>query len=263
MSFIKTYAYYCYLHLKSRLEYKVSFFSGILANCYGVLISFITFFVIVHKFDTIDGWGYREISVLYGLGTISYSLAGIAFWKVVSLENEILSGNFDTILLRPLGAVQHLVCKKFDETFLGQLLIALIFFIYGVVESETNIYRLIFIPFAIVGGFFISAGAMIFFGSISFWIKGSKILVNIFYYELKSFSNYPLSIFPGYIIFILTFVFPWALANYYPALIILDMTETRQDFFIGISSPLLGYFFFKLSLFTFYKGMNKYDGSGS
>ena len=78
--------------------------------------------------------------------------------------------------------------------------------------------------------------------------------------EIRSFTDYPLSIFPDFIRLGLTYAIPWAVINYYPSLIILRRVQTNEEFVIGILSPLIGVFFFLFSLSSFNAGLERYSG---
>ena len=79
MKFIKLYGSYLMVFLKSQMEYKVSFFSGMFANFYCYLITYLSFWVLVQSFATIAGWTFSEMTVLYGLDLLSYALAGTLY----------------------------------------------------------------------------------------------------------------------------------------------------------------------------------------
>jgi ABC-2 type transport system permease protein len=50
------------------------------------------------------------------------------FWHTVfHLENEITSGNLDSYLIRPMGLVKQMMCRRFGDTFIGQIVVTLFF----------------------------------------------------------------------------------------------------------------------------------------
>jgi len=266
MEFIKLYLSYTKMFLKARMEYRFSFFSGLFANFYCYFITYTTFWVITRQFDTVRGWNFEEMTILYGLNLITYAIAGTFFWYTVfHLDKEITTGNLDIYLIRPMGLVKQLICKRFGDTFIGQILITLIFMVVAIVKLsyKLTLFSYIYLILAVIGGILIQAGAMVILGSLSFWILRSGELANTIYYDIRSFTIYPLSIFPSFIRIILTYILPWAIISYYPSLIILHKVQTLEEFLLGILSPVIGILFFLLSLFVFNRGLRRYSGSGS
>lgn len=266
MEFIKLYGSYVKMFLKARMEYRFSFFSGIIANFYCYFVTYATFWVLTQRFGSIDGWRFEDMTILYGLNLLTYSLAGVLFWYTVfHLEKEITSGNLDSYLIRPMGLIKQMICRRFGDTFIGQIIVTLIFMIAAVskINYELTLVSYIYLIFAIFGGVLIQSGAMVILGSLSFWTLRSNSLADIVYYEMRTFVHYPLSIFPSFIKVILTYVLPWAIINYYPSLIILHKVQTTQELMLGLLSPIIGIGFFALSLLVFNRGLRRYSGSGS
>lgn len=266
MEFLKIYGCYVKMFFKARMEYRLSFFSGMLANFYCYFITYTTFWVITQQFGSIDGWKFEDMTILYGLNLFTYSIAGVLFWYTVfHLDNEITSGNLDSYLIRPMGLIKQMVCRRFGDTFLGQILVTLIFMVSSIarINYQMTAFSYLYLFFSVLGGVLIQAGAMIILGSLSFWILRSNDLSDIVYYNMRTFIHYPLSIFPQFIRIILTYILPWAIINYYPSIIILHKVQTTEELVLGLLSPVIGMLFFLLSLLIFNRGLKRYSGSGS
>ena len=266
MEFLRIYGSYVRMFFKAQMEYRFSFFSGMFANFYCYFITYATFWVITQQFGTVGGWKFEDMTILYGLNLLPYSLAGVLYWfTIFHLEREITSGNLDSYLIRPMGLIKHLICRRFGDTFLGQILVTFIFMVLAVanISYQMTLFSYIYLVFAVLGGILIHAGAMIILGSLNFWTLRSNALAGVVYYDMREFTHYPLSIFPPFIRIILTYGLPWAIINYYPSLIILNKVQTTEEFVLGILSPVIGILFFLLSLFVFNRGLRRYSGSGS
>lgn len=266
MAFLSLYGSYVKMFFKARMEYRFSFFSGMFANFYCYFITYTTFWVITQQFGTIDGWQFEDMTILYGLNLLTYAIAGVLFWYTVfHLDNEITSGNLDSYLIRPMGLIKQMICRRFGDTFLGQILVTAIFMIMAVakISYQMTFFSYIYLALAILGGVLIQAGAMIILGSLSFWMLRSRDLGDIVYYDMRTFVHYPLSIFPSFIRITLTYILPWAIINYYPSLIVLQKVQTTEELVLGMLSPVIGVLFFLLSLFVFHRGLRRYAGSGS
>ena len=265
MDFIRIYTSYLKCFFKSRTEYRASFFMGVFSNFYCYLITFVSFYVIIDNFGTIDGWGFYDMCMLYGINIFTYAIAAMMFWNVFGIEKELLSGNLDTLLIRPMGVIKQLMCSKFTDTFIGQIIISGFFLAVSFRKSGVSILgiKTVYFVCILISGVMIHSAAMILFGAISFWTKKSLFFADFIYYDLRKFIEYPLSIFPIWIKCFFTFILPWGLINYYPALIILSKYKSKSDYFLGILSPFIGVIFLFFSLYVFMQGIKNYSSSGS
>lgn len=265
MRFLKIYWEFVKMFIKSRLQYKISFFVGIFTNFYCYLITFLSFWVITRKFGNIGDWNFYEICVLYGLNLLTYALAAIMFWPIFRIETDITNGNLDTYLIKPMGALKQLICKQFGDTFLGQVVVALGFIIYALIniDIQFSVFKIIFIVLTIISGILIQSSAMIVLGSLSFWSKRSSQLGDILYYDFRKFTEYPISVFPMTIKMIVTFILPWGLISYYPSTIILGKSIDSFEKIMGIITPGLAAVIFYGALRFFECGLRRYEGSGS
>jgi ABC-2 type transport system permease protein len=249
------------------MEYKTSFFVGMFANLYTYFITYLTFWILVNRFSSIGGWNFEEVSVLYGLNLLTYAISGTLFWySIYYLEDLASSGRLDGMLVRPMGIITQLACQKFGHTFLGQILITMIFIIpplWNRLVIDGSFLKIGYLISILISGVMLHAGAVILVGALSIKTLHSTSVGQIVYYDIRNFINYPLNIYPGFLKVILTFIFPWAFINYYPSLIILDKVQSPYDLVMGILSPVVGISFFMLSLYIFQKGLRSYSSSGS
>jgi len=266
MDIVPIYCKYVCMFFKSRGEYVTSFFAGIIANFYCYLITFIIFWIFVQKFKSIGGWGFSELSILYGLNLLTYAIAGTLCWYTVyRLEQIVINGGLDKFLLRPIGIIPQLMCEGFGYTFIGQIVVTIMFLVcaIGKISFKITFLKIIYLVLALVGGVMLQSGAMIIVGSLSFWILRSTGIGQIFYYDIRGFINYPLNIYPTYIKIIVSSIFPWAFINYYPSIILLNKTENIFDLLLGIVSPVVGFLFLRIALFIFKIGLKRYESSGN
>lgn len=262
---LQLYLAYIKFYFRSQSEYPANFIAGNVANFYTYFLVYANFWILTQKFGNLGGWTFDEVSLLYSLNLLTYALAGILFWySVYSLQNAVINGDLDRYLVRPRGIIIQLVCQQFGFSFVGQVLAVLTFLIPCLVRLHTSASpgKLLYLLSAILGGFLIQAGAIILVGALSFWFTRTTDIGEIFYYNLRSFINYPLNMFPAFIQIGLTFVFPWAFINYYPALILLDKTQTNLELILGLAAPLVGVLFFIFALKVFYQGLKRYTGVG-
>ena len=258
------YSAYLKAFFKTQVEYRTSFISGIFANVFCYFITFMSFYVLIVNFKDIGGWNFYEITILYGMNLLSYAVAGIFFWgSILCLEDLIIMGDLDRYILRPIGIIQQMALTEFGYTFIGQILIAIIFLVNAYLNlGLMNIEHVIFSFYSITGGILIQSAAMIFFGSLSFWTNKSHAISDLLYYDLRRFTEYPFIIYPNQILFVLTFIFPWALISYFPSCVLLSKDDTALKMILGRCAPCIGIILFVLAVAFFYHGLKRYSGAG-
>jgi len=263
---IKTYFLYVKVFFKARSEYKVGFVLGIIANFYSYFLTFLSFWVVVNRFQNIAGWDFEDMSVLYGLNLCSYAIAGTFVWySVYHLETEITTGKLDLYLTRPMSVLGQLICSRFGDTFIGQIIVTLMFLINALVKNAGNLSwkMVVYLLCALLGGIALQMGAMILMGALSFWTLRSERIGELYYYQLRSLTHYPLTIYPKWIKILLTTIVPWAFINYYPAMVVLKKTVTQWDYILGMAAPLAGFLFLGFAVWIFHYGLRRYTSAGS
>ena len=100
----------------------------------------------------------------------------------------------------------------------------------------------------------------IFFSALSFYFVETNSIREIFYWNMRKFAGYPISIFHKGIQILMIYVVPFAFVNYFPAQFLLrkaDMAQYPQGFMyitpvVGVGLYLLAYGFWRVSL-RYYK----------
>jgi len=121
-----------------------------------------------------------------------------------------------------------------------------------------------FFPLAIAGGVMIHAAIRIFVSTVAFWTLRNSSLVHTVVFSSKEFIVYPITIYNSGVQFFLTFIFPIAFINFYPAHYFLDKSgEMLLHPVLQLFTPLVGAVLLALSLIAWRSGINHYQSSGS
>lgn len=254
------------MFFKGRAEYRLSFFLGLFCNFYSYFITFATYWVLISGVGNIIGWNFSELSVLYGLSLLTYAISGTLIWYTAyNMSDLIQSGKLDMLLIRPVGVLKQMIYQRFGDTFIGQVIVSVIFLIvaFSKLSGRMSIIKLIYLLLCIIGGTLIQIASMIMVGSLSFFMIKSTEFGDIIYYDIRDMTKYPLEVYPKVIQIFLTFICPWAFVNYYPTLILLDKVTVNSQMILGWLSPIVGVGLFLLSLAFFQLGLKKYSGVGN
>lgn len=249
--------------IKAKLEYRFSFFVQTLVTLSGIIVGYLSIWVLVSSFDEIAGWNAPEMFLLYALGTLCYSCADMIFGTPMKwLGRWAKQGDFDSILIRPVNPLLYVLLKQFSFKFAPVVVSLLTLFIaLSSLDCLVSTLSRALLPLTVLGGVLIEASLMIVAGSLGLKFFETQSAVKMLTNELRRFTDYPLSIFPECISYILTFVIPLAFVNYIPA-----MHLTGKDSFpdvIMLTPLFVGYLLFFAAYMFFLHSVKRYASTGS
>lgn len=251
---------------KSAASYKTSFILNMFSQLLDYVARFAVIFIVVSEFGNINGWNRYEVMLLYGISLASYSLAGFLFYDLaVPLPNIILSGAFDEYLVKPVRIFPYLVSTKFNKGYLSHLTLSLILMgiCYRNLPVIVSFQSLMSTFVIIISGALIYASFFMISTVPAFFIgKTDGIFKSIFFF--RSMINYPISIYPKMLRFILVYILPYSMINFFPVQLLLGKNDLLYfDSVVMYLSPIIGGALFILSIIMFNIGIQYYKGSGS
>lgn len=253
-------------NIQSGLEYPAYLFSWLISNPLQFLLGLYMIRVVVQNFSMLGGWTYEEIAFLYGLSIVSHGLAVVFFIQTWQMDLYVTRGRFDMYLIRPLNVFFQFSFQYFNFVGFTDIIPGLLILIYSIqnLDIQFTIRSVIDIIVATIGATFIRGAMYTVIGALAFWIKRSSKLISINLLIDEQVMRYPLNIYPKIIQFILTFILPFGFIGFYPAEYILNLES--DELFPGnvcLWTLCVGIVLFLISIFVFYKGMQRYESSGS
>jgi len=213
--------------IRSQTQYRLSFALTIVGNS---LLSFLDFAAILVLFEQVDAlgeWSVAEVGLLYGISCVSFALTDLAVGQLDKLPQMIRLGEFDQILVRPLGSLLQVICADIALRHLGRFLQGLVVLAVALtqVDVEWSASRAAMLLLAIVAGSAIFAGIWVAFATISFWLIDSFEVTNSFTYGGSFVAHYPINIFGPWLRRLVIFVIPLAFVSYFPSLYVLGKDD--------------------------------------
>lgn len=206
---------YLEVNLKAMSEFRFSFFFDIITM---FIVNFAFYGSVLYLAYTNNGLGglnYEE--VLMGITIMQLAfIIGIGFFKgAEQMSYEIISGELDFLLIRPINTYLSILIHRIKLTVVGEIppLIILLF-----LNNPANI------PFIIIFGMI---SAVIFnivtclFSCIPFFIDLNNDLD--FFDLIIGFANYPPGIFNDFMKFFGLFIFPGCMISFGPVLILKNL----------------------------------------
>lgn len=255
--------------LKSEMEYVSYTFCWLLMMPISCFSGFYVLKVIMEKSGSLNGWSFGQVVVLYGLFMFTHSFQDMFFIQTRWIEGSILSGEFDRMLLRPMGVFFQFFTGTANICGVYELVPGIIVFLYGchLVDFQWTVLNIIRILTVIVGGTLISAAVFTATGSIAFWTKKSNELLDFNLNIVAKTTSYPLNIYPKWFMRFFTFVVPLGFITFYPACGLLGI-DNGMEFPFPLELPIvclaLGIFCFWIGKKIFEYGLkNRYESCGS
>ncbi len=254
------YPYFLRQHFKVLLEYRGGFIVGVGGMCltHGATLAFM--WVIMSQLPALNGWRLPEMLLIYGLLCFSRSFAHMFTDNTWAMGYLVRSGDFDPLLVRPINPLFSVLADGFNIDGVGNFLVGGALLIsagqaLGIFASPLSLAYL-----AVT----IASGAIIFFAlnlitsTSAFWIIDSMPVSELVFGNYV-FAQYPLSIYPRMIRFLLTWVVPYGFASFYPASFLLG----RDLGPLVWLSPLVAALLLVVGYRLWLAGLNRYEGTGS
>jgi ABC-2 type transport system permease protein len=213
--------------IRSQLQYRVSFALTVTGNLLLTGLDFAAILVLFGQVDSLGDWTVAEVATLYGISCVSFALTDICVGQLDQLPRMIREGQFDQILVRPVGSLLQVVAADVALRHLGRLLQGLVVLVVALtqVDVDWSAGRVAMLPVAIVAGSAIFAGVWVAFSSISFWLIDSQEVSNAFTYGGNFTAQYPVNIFGTWLRRLVVFVIPLAFVSYFPSLYLLGKVD--------------------------------------
>ncbi len=257
---MRLYRKYFMIQLKSMMEYKTSF----LFTCLGqFLVSFNVFlgiYFMFQRFSNVEGFTYNEVLLCFGITLMEFSLAEAFARGFDMFGTMIRKGEFDRIMVRPRNEIFQVLGSHIEFTRIGRVLQAIIMFVWGFSVSDVHWTpsKILTVILMLAGGTLVFSGLFLIYASICFFTVEGLEFMNIFTDGAREYGKYPVCIYGRQVLFLCTFVVPYALIQYYPLLYILGRGKTHYALL-----PVAACFFILPCLLFWKIGVTHYTSCGS
>jgi ABC-2 type transport system permease protein len=213
--------------VRSRLEYRVSFVIEVVASFAITFVDFIVVLVLFSHISALRGWSLWQVAFLYGLAGMSFAIADLFIGHIEDLYLQIRSGQFDVVLLRPVGTLLQVIASDLSLRRLGKFVQAAI--VLGIALTHLHLHwtvaRVAVFGASIVSGAVIFASVWVLGACLTFFTVGSGEVANAFTYGGNTFASYPLDVFGPWLRRVLAFVIPLGFVAYEPAVYIIGKPD--------------------------------------
>lgn len=243
----------------ARLQYRVDTLVATLAVFVRESTNIIVIYLALMKFDRINGWNVNEMLFLFSILFLTYAFVVSLFADLRDFSCMIREGRFDRLMLRPRGLLVQLILNNADlMASAGHGTLGILLFVISAnnVGITWDFVTVMYYVGAIIGGILIQGGMFIIFSSLSFYFVETNSIREIFYWNMRKFAGYPISIYSKLIQGLMIYVIPFAFVNYFPAQYLLrkaDMANYNEIYMyiapvVGVVVYLAAYGFWRISV---------------
>ena len=258
---MKLYGKFFSMHLKSQMQYKVSFVLTFIGQFFVAFAVFMSLNFLFARFDNVDGFTYQEVLISFAVMMLAFSL-GEMFGRGFDRFPVLLgNGAFDRALVRPRNIVFQVLASTIEFSRLGRALNAVVVFAYiiprsGIVWTWDNILTLCLM---VICGSLLFFGLFMVYAAFSFFTVEGLEFMNILTDGGREHGRLPFSVYGENVLRFLTYVIPLALVQYYPLLYLLG----REDSMFFAFMPVIALLFL-LPCYGFFRfGLSRYKSTGS
>lgn len=252
--------------IRSQLQYRTSFALYLLGSFWITFIEFAGVLIIFQYLPALGGWSLGEVAFLYGTSYVTFKLTDMAVGHLDGLPVMIQQGDFDMLLIRPLGALFQVLTADFQLRHLGGFIQGLVVLALAMrwTDIEWTAGRALALALMPVSGMLIFASVWVIGHTTAFWTTRSGEFVNAFTYGGYQMTSYPLHIYERWFRRLFAFVVPLAFVNFYPSLYILGKPDPLgAPAVLRFLSPLVAVAVAAVAWLIWNTGVRHYRSTGS
>jgi ABC-2 type transport system permease protein len=173
-----------------------------------------------------EGWTLYEVLLIQAIFTISTGVSNMFFDGIVwSTMGSVVEGTLEIVLIKPVNCLFFLLASTFNINSFGVVLgggVILGATIANIAEPSPVMWLQCIALFFM--GILVMLGLKLMMAATAFkWVANSRIPE--MYESVAKFGNYPMTIFPKWIVGLTSFLMPVAMIGFYPAAALLGRTS--------------------------------------
>lgn len=255
----------CRMLMRSQMQYRASFLMQTLSQLFMIATELLAVLLLMERFSVLGQWSRGDILFFFGLITTAFYLCEAFARGITSFSPLIVSGDLDSLLLRPRGVLFQVLCSRADPRRFGAVLVGIATLVLGSVSAQVSwtAFKFFLLLWSIIGSMALICGLFLIEATLCFFSVKSIEAINVLTYGGRSTCQYPIDIYPRWLQLLFTLLAPFALSLHMPAAYILDKPLWHTGAVAAALSPLSGFAFLGVMTAVFYRGLRHYRSTGS
>lgn len=255
------------MQLRAQTQYKFNLFVDIITFFLVTTMEFGAMLLYFGPFPTLLGWHVGEVALLYAVTSISFGQAELFGGGIDSFDTIIRLGEFDRVLLRPVGTLVQVCTNEFRLRRLGRITQGVLCSGIALLLLPTlhwTLLKFLALLLGILSGAIIFSAILLLGATLCFWTVETTELTNILTYGGHAMLCYPLTIYNAALQRFFVFVVPLAFGTYIPTCYILgrSLPFGLPAVFVFLA-PLAALAFALLTAAVWQFGVHRYQSTGT
>lgn len=252
------------MNMRATMKYKSAFFLETITSVAMMFSEFFIIYLLVYNAGDIGGWSPEQLAFMYVITMLASSLESCFSGGLRGFSNELITGNLDTKLLRPVHPLVIILSKANLVSLTNKLFLCGGILTYITIRFKIawTLYKVIWMFLSIIGGGMIFLGLATISAALSFWTYDSDSFYRMFKNGTRQILWYPIQIYDHVVRSILTFVIPLAFVGFYPTHIFIQATSEEYPKFFFYTNVLIGAIVIGIGIGIWNIGIRKYESTG-
>jgi ABC-2 type transport system permease protein len=252
--------------IRAQMQYRASFLLMTMVSFVVTGSDLLAILILFNYFGELAGWQAGEVALLYGLAMVAFGLSEMVAAGFDVFPQAIRQGEFDRVLLRPVGIFIQVLSADFQLRRLGRVAqggMALMLAVAWTSIAWTP-FKVFYLLVVLVSGFVMFSALLVLGAVLCFWTVQSIEIVNTVTYGGTEMASYPLPIYHELLQRFFTFVVPLAFVSYFPALYLLDRPEGQHlPGWLPGMTPVAAAMLALMAWLAWQMGVRRYQSTGS
>lgn len=252
------------MNLRAQMEYRGAFLIDRIAMIITYASSFAVIWLLVARFDTLAGWDWGELALLYSFHTLSYAIgASFSFTQMRDLEEHVRLGTFDAMLTRPMSPWVYLVFARFNIGYASHIILAVTLMVWALVtvKIDWSLGWVAYFAASLLSAALVTASIMTMIGATALAWTRSNHLYSL-YFGFWELSRYPLNLYPAAIQGVMLTVVPLAFMAAVPVAVLVGKPVPLLGDFAPVAALLSGPVLAGLCVLFWRYATSQYQGAG-
>ena len=235
-----------------RMDNRGAFITSVIGMILNNAIIFVQWFILFNIKDSIGGYGFREVGLLWAFATGCYGLTSIFLNNTRNISELIFSGKLDSYIVQPRNTLLNVASSDTREDGFGDLFFGILILILLRVRFLNFLLAL----FLMILGAITITSLNIITHSLSFKHNNMEDFAIQFNSGVLAFMTYPINIFGGDVKWLFYTLIPVGFVIAIPISLITSFNIFSLLIVIAFTS-LIALF----ATFMFYRGIKHYSSS--
>jgi ABC-2 type transport system permease protein len=219
MNALRLLAIFFRLGAMNEVQYRANFWIQLVRTVMNLGFALFAVFIVFDQTDHLNGWTPPELVVLMGVWTLMGGLLGVAMQpSMEKFIEDVREGTLDFTLTKPedaqlLVSISQVRVWRLVDVVVGPLVI---FAALSYMGEETDGHEALGFAVTLTAGTIILYSFWLMLSTVSFWFVRIENILMIFH-SMYGAARWPVTIYPGWMQAMLTFLVPVAFAVTVPA----------------------------------------------